>query len=583
MRKTVKALAFGAIAASLVLTAACSANKGTDDTTKPAEAQAFVIDYEGKTVAPRPDVAGAKPGGTVTILEDGELEQWEGGNMYVSNALAYSQLFYRTLVGYIEPEKEGDPLRVVGDLATNAGETTDGGKTWKYTLRDGIKYEDGTPVKADDIKNAIARAFGPHGVEGPQFLMDALDADRAYKGPWDSPNMEVPGVTTEGDKIIKIAYKEPHLETPFLMAFPTTTPVQKAKDSKEGPGAAKFLATGPYKRAEYVAGSKMVLDKNPNWDPKTDPIRKQYVDKINYDWTSTAQVQTDRLVAANGGDANAVMVDNVPPTQIPSVRANADVMKRVFSAPNQYVYYVDINTQRVKDVDIRRALNYATNRDAYIKAVGGSDVATPATTVMSPVTPGYKKFDAYPSLADGQGDVEKAKKLLEGKNIASQKFVFCTANTPTNQTVGAVLIESWKRAGFDVTLKLIDRAAYYTTIGKKDIECDFMSAAWGQDYPDSDTVLGTILDGKKIKDAGNSNYAYFNEPTINDKLQKLREMVDRGKAAKEYGDLDQEIMEKFAPLVPLRYGRTFSIAGPNVGNTRLNQFSQFDLNAVFVK
>jgi peptide/nickel transport system substrate-binding protein len=582
VRKTVKALAFGAVAASLVLTAACSANKGSDDTGKQAEAAVFKIDYEGKAVTPRAEIPGAKPGGTITILEDGEPEHLDGPNIYVSNALSYSQLFHRALTGYIEPSKEGDPLQVVGDLATNAGVTTDGGKTWTYTLRDGIKFEDGSPITAADVKYGISRAFSSQGTEGPQFLQSALDADGKYKGPFVDPTGEVPGVTTQGDKVLKFTFKEPHLELPFLVAFPTVTPVQKAKDTKEK-YETEWQSTGPYKRSEYVPGSKLVLEKNPNWDPKSDPIRKQYVDKIIWDFTSTAQVQTDRLVAANGGDANAVMVDNVPPTQIASVSGNAEVMKRVHTGPNQYVYYLDINMTRIKDVDIRRALNYAIDRDAYIKAVGGPDVASPATTVTSPVTPGYKKFDAYPSLADGHGDVEKAKKLLEGKNIASQKYVFCTANTPTNQTVGAVIIESLKRAGFDITLKLIDRAAYYTTIGKKGIDCDLMSAAWGQDYPDQETVLGTILDGSKIKDSGNNNYSYFDEPSINAKLKQYREMADRGAAAKLYGDLDQEIMEKFAPMVPLRYGRNFTIAGPNVGNTFLNQFSQFDLTTAFVK
>jgi len=583
VRNTVKALAFGALAVGVAMSAACTKTNEGGDSGKKAEAAQFIVDYKGDTPTPAPEVAGAKPGGTITVVQEADFEHLDPTQIYVSNALNYSQLFYRTLTTYIETGKDGDPLKLVGDLATNAGETTDGGKTWKYTLRDGLKYEDGSPITTKDIAYTVSRSFGQYGAQGPQFIQAALDAKYGKDGGYTGPTAEkpyAPGVSTPDDKTIIFTFETPHLEVPYLVAFPTTAPIPAAKDTKEKYDR-EFVSSGPYKRKSYVAGSKLVLEKNPNWDAKTDPLRHQYVDSFVFDMSADPKAQTDRVVAASGADAAAVMMDNVPPDTIPTVKANAEAMKRVYTGPNQYVYYMNINTTRVTDVDVRRALNYAFDRDAYIKALGGPDVADPATTIQSPVLPSYKKFDVYPSLPDGHGDVEKAKKLLEGKTVG--KLTWCLSNTTANQGVAAVMVESFKRAGFDLTTKFIERSAYYDTVGVKGVDCDLISSAWGQDYPDSQSVLGVLMNGDKIVAEGNNNYSYFSEPTVNAKLKELGEMQDRGAAATLYGNLDEQIMKDYAPVVPLRYGRNFTLAGPNVGGTFLNQYSQFDATGIYVK
>ncbi len=583
MRKTVKALALGAIATSLVLTAACSANKGTDQEKDTAKEQNFIVDYKGDVKGPRAEVAGAKTGGTITILKAACFEHLDPQQIYVSDALSYGPLVHRSLTGYVETGVEGEPMKLVGDLATNAGTTTDNGKTWTYTLRDNIKFEDGTAITSKDVAYGIARSFGQFGVQGPQFLQAALDAKFGAEGGYAGPStgdLKVPGVTTPDDKTIKFEFATPQVALPYWLAFPTSTPVPAAKDTKEKYDF-EFVSSGPYKRAELVPDTRIVFEKNPAWDPNSDPIRKQYVDKFVFDCTTDAKTQTDRMSAANGPDAAAIMTGNVPPDQIPVVKGNAELMKRVGSAPNQYVYYLNINTTRVTDVDVRRALNYAFDRDAYLKAVGGYDIANPASTITSPVNPAFLEFDAYPSKSDNHGDIDKATKLLEGKTVPT--LTLCTANTATNQKVAAVLQESFKRANITVTPKFIPSGDYYTTVGRKGIDCDLITSAWGQDWADGQSVLGVLMDGAQIKAEGNNNYSYFNDAAVVAKLKELREMADRGAAQKGYGELEKQIMEQHAPLIPLRYGRTFGIYGPNVGNTFLNQFSQFDLLAAYVK
>jgi peptide/nickel transport system substrate-binding protein len=277
------------------------------------------------------------------------------------------------------------------------------------------------------------------------------------------------------------------------------------------------------------------------------------------------------------------MESNVSPSLIATVKSNTELMTRVDASATPFVSYMWINTTRVTDVDVRRALNYAHNRDAYIKAVGGYDVAVPATTVMAPIVPGYKEFDIYkPDNGGNEGDVEKAKALLAGKTVPRLKF--CFANTPTNQTVMATIQANLGRAGFQFVSNPIDPSNYFDVTGRKDTDCDMMSSGWGQDWPDGESTLGVLMDGSLIVEEGNNNYAYFTEPSVIAELKRLREATDRGTVATDYGALDERIMRDFAPVVPLRYLRNFSIYGPKVGNAPMSPlWAHFQLTGVYVK
>jgi peptide/nickel transport system substrate-binding protein len=306
------------------------------------------------------------------------------------------------------------------------------------------------------------------------------------------------------------------------------------------------------------------------------------VDTFTFEYGVDANAATNRLKAASGGDATALIDTNVAPELIPDIKADSAVMQRVATGPTPFVTYLYINTTLVTDLATRQALNYAHNRDAYIKAVGGFDVAQPATTIMAPIVPGYKNFDIYKATNGGnEGDVDKAKELLAGK---TPRLVYCFANTPVNQTVTATIQANLKRAGFDFATKPIDPATYYTTVGKKNTDCQIMQGGWGQDFPDGESTLGVLMDGSKIVDEGNNNLSYFNDPGVVAELKRLREASDRGSVAADYGNLDEKIMRDFAPIIPLRYLRNFFIAGPNVGNVFLSPlFAHYNLTGAYVK
>jgi peptide/nickel transport system substrate-binding protein len=559
VRYRAKALVVCALAVGLAASG-CSKNAGNSGggSGGPGPAAApIIIDTKGEVPAPAPEIPGAKPGGTIFWLEDGAPEHLAPQQAYVSDSLQIEQLLFRHLTMYIEDPNNG-PLKLVGDLATNTGETSDGGKTWTYHLRDGIKFEDGTPITAKDIAFGIAQSMGDGGAQGPQYLPNALNPKRD----WTPDKGDVPpGVTVVDDKTIKFTFEQPHPEMPFLAAEPTSTPVPKAKyDGTRY--EADFVASGPYMRdGVYDQTTKLTLKKNPYWDPKTDPIRHQYADKFVFDFNGGDRNQmTQRMIADQGDDQFALAYYNVANANISQVQGDPNLLKRTGSAATPYANFVDINTERVTDLKVRQALNYAFDRGAWITALGGSTAAAPGTTIMAPTLPGYKNYDAYPS-ADGHGDVDKAKALLAGQ---TPSLTYCFANTATQQQYAAVLQSALQRAGFKIGLNPIDRSSYYTTVGTRGTTCDLIRYGWGADYPDGQSTMDVLLNGKYLVPKGNQNDSYLNDPATNAALDALNLEPDRAKAATAYGELDQKVMTDLAPLIPTDYTRAFIMRGSKV-------------------
>ena len=520
-----------------------------------------VIDTAGTAVTPAPEVPGARRGGTLHWLQDGSPGHFDPQQIYDALDLS-TALFFRTLTGYIE-DPAGGGLRVVGDLATNAGESSDGGRVWTFHLRSGIAFDDGTTIRSVDIAYAVARSFSVYGENGPHYLQLALDPAGTYAGPYNGGG-PAPGVSTPDDQTIVFTFADPHPELPFVVAMPTTSPVPQARDT----GAdyeQTWVSSGPYRRRAAVPGESLELERNPYWNPASDPIRHQYPDFVSFDWTASRADQTDRVRLGQGEDAAAVMTANVSADQIPAVQADPALLARTLVGPTPTARYLNINTARVTDVSVRRALNIAFDRAALVDALGGSAVATPSTTILAPTVPGYRSYNAYP--AGAHGDPARARQLLRG---ARPQLTMCFPDTTDETQSAGVVRDGLQRAGFRITLRAIDVDAYYTIIGTRGTTCDLMSTAWVADFPDGDSTLRVTLDGNLIGDAGNINFSYFDAPAVNAGLEWLAARPDRTAIAPAYGFADELIMAGYAPLIPTVYVNVFSLYGPQVGGVFLS-------------
>jgi peptide/nickel transport system substrate-binding protein len=497
-------------------------------------------DTAGTAPVPAPAVEGAAAGGTIHLLTQLPLGSLDPRAISSPDALATATaLLHRTLTSYAE-DRQGAEL--VGDLATDTGHSPDGGRTWTFTLRPGLLFADGSPVTSADIAYGIARSFAP-GSLAPRFLQTYLDPARRYRGPGGG---RVPGVSTPDARTIRFSFADPHPDLPLVAALPVTTPVPAGRDS--------WVATGPY---QVKPGSPGTLVRNPRWDPRTDPIRHQYPDQFVVEPGISALSQSQRVLADDGPDQTAVAFGQVPPSLLPQLTAVAGARDRVLAGLTPATRFVAINTRRVPDLALRRALNYAFDRAAYLRALGGPSAGAPATTVLSPVLPGHRDFDAYPGP-----DPARAKSLLAGR---SPGLNYCFPSTPVGEAAAVAVRSALVRAGFRIVLVPLAAAHYGAVIAASSTSCDLSATGWSADLPHPSAVLPPLFASSRIRPQASGNVSFLAADDLDEQLRILSTAPDPVGSAEGFGRLDERIMREFAPVIPAVYERCYTLTGSRVG------------------
>jgi peptide/nickel transport system substrate-binding protein len=566
---------------ALALLAGCTKNTGDSGgagTTDGASAAGTVTVVDNAT-GPAPAVAGAKPGGKITVYFLADFDHLDPAQNFIAQQQVATRLIYRGLTAFRE---YADGRReLVGDLATNTGVTTDGGKTWTYTLRDGITYEDGRPITSQDIAYGIARSFSPALPNGAkyiqQWLVNDIKYNATYKGPYDGGAQMPPNVETPDAKTIVFKFAVAHPDMPYAGTLATSTPVPKDKDTKVDYDNRPF-ASGPYKIAAYERGQRLVFVKNDKWNPTSDPIRHQYPDTIQFVFNPNGALLSERVLADQGEDAAAVLWAAVTPDVLPRVMNDSAARARTVRGPSIYVWYLAINNLRVPDLTVRQALNFGFDRAGFVKLYG-ADYGDPATTILSPSVAGYSAYNAYDGGA--AGDTTKARAMLGGKKVP---LVYAYVNTPRQQKFAAFIKANLDAAGFAITLQPQPGDQFITTIAKKDNPYHLYLQGWGADWPSGSTVIPPLFDGRSIQAEGNQNFTYFNDAAVNAHIDSIMAEPDLAKAAPMWGALDRLILEKHAPVVPVFYQKWLGLFGSKVGGAYVSpSYGTTGLDNIFVK
>ncbi len=566
MRPRIAIATFGALAVIASL-GACSSNKGTDtSSSSDSKKQSGAIATDPKdSQGPAKEISGASKGGTINILQEDDYEHLDPQRTYVVQAFAIEQLFSRTLTSF--KEDGSGKLLLVGDLATDAGtDVNKDCKTWKYTLKSGLKFEDGSPITAKDVAYGIARSFSPNLSEGPHYIQQWLAGDvtynKSYKGPYDGAPTTPPNLEVSGDNGLTFKFNSPHCDLPFAATM-STAPVPQAKDTKVDYDNRPF-ASGPYKIKKYTRGTSLELERNQYWDAKTDPLRHAYPDTYMVTFGPDDQQQAERVLADNGVDQTAIAQAPVPQQVLPSVLSNSSAMKRATQGTTPFVYYLAVNVQRVPDLNVRKALSYAVDRGGLIQLLGGPPAGEPATTMLSPATIGYKKYDAFPAGANG--NPEKAKELLGNKRV---KLTFGFRNNAQGQKIAPFMKESLGKAGFDIALQPVDAGNYFSLLGRKANPWDFYLTDWAADWPSGAAVLPPLFDGRAFADEGNIDTSYFDNPGIDSEMDEISKLPV-SEAASKWAALDEKVTSTYAATVPMYYKKSLSLNGSKVGGVVLS-------------
>ncbi|MFG2728899.1 ABC transporter substrate-binding protein [Streptomyces canus] len=548
MRRSALAAVAAIGSASLLLSACSKADDNGGDESKSAGANAATKGVVN---------ASTQKGGTVTYELSDVPDSFDPGNTYYAYMYNLSRLYARPLMTF-KPGAGEEGNTLVPDLAEKAGEPSDGGKTWTYKIRSGLKYQDGTAITSKDVKYAVERSNFARDVLslGPNYFQQFMEGGKEYKGPYKDKSAEgLKSIETPDDNTIVFKLNRAFQEFDYLVATPQTAPVPQAKDT--GIDYIKsIVSSGSYKFQSYDEGKQAVLVRNDNWDPKTDPLRKQYPDKIVVKLKVNPET-IDQDVQA--GDAIDLAGTGVQAATQAKVVNDANLKANTDNTYGGRLVYMAINNQVAPfdKVECRKAVEYAVDKVSVQTAEGGPIRGDIATTVLPPDIPGYQKADVYATTGN-KGDVAKAKEQLKacGKSSINTN-ISARSDRPQEIDAATAIIASLKKVGINASLKQYPSGKYFTDYAgvptfdkKQNIGLHMMQ--WGADWPSGYGFLQQILHGDAIGASGNTNLSYLNDKQINETLEKAIATEDDTARNALYAQIDKRAMD-LAALVPLTY------------------------------
>jgi len=447
--------------------------------------------------------------------------------------------------------------KVVPALAKSMPKISDGGKAYTLTLRKGLKYSDGTPVKASDFKTSIERLFKVN--SGGSFFYETIVGAEKFA---ETKQGGIPGIKTDDTTgKIEIDLTGPRgtftneLGMLFAAVLPAGTP---AKNLTADPPP----ATGPYMITKVEPGRSWSYARNPYWakanGPAIDTVSAGHVDKIEIkvvrnDSTQVNEIERDKadwMQTPIAADEYNKVKDKYEGTQF-----------RVEHPINLYLFWMNTEKAPFDDLKVRQAVNYAIDPAALERIYAGSLAAT--HQILPEGMPGHEPFDLYPH------NMAKAKQLIKEANPADRNITVWTDNESPNNEAGAYYEGVLNELGFNAKLKEINGDNYYTIIGNEstpDLDTGWLS--FYEDYPHPNDFFQAMFSGESIAPTGNTNLSRIDEPKLNAKIAKLDEEPLGPEQEAEYAALDREFME-LAPIVPY---------GTNTVPTFVN--SEIDLSKV---
>ena len=571
-----KATAALALATALALGAsACSSNSKSDNGGSKGG------NTQGTAIAKDAALTGIvnpsdKKGGTVVMENSDVPDSLDPGNTYYGWVQNFSRLYARTLLTF-KPAAGKDGLTVVPDLATGLGKASPDAKTWTYTIRPGLKYDDGTPITTKDIKYAIERSnFAPEALSnGPTYFKAYLAGGDSYKGPYKDKNPNgIASIETPNDTTIVFHLAKPFADFDYLATFSQTAPVPQSKDT--GADYVKHIvASGPYKFASYEDNVGADLVRNPQWSQASDPVRKALPNEIKIKFKVNATTIDNNLIAGNDTvDSGGTGVQSNTQAKVigPKYSKNTDDS---YAGATSYLA-INPNVAPYNNADCRKAIEYAIDKVSVQTAIGGPVKGDVATTLLPPTVNGYSKFDEFPT-PDNKGDVTKAKAALTacGKPGGFTTNLTARSDRPAEMAEATAIQNSLKQVGITANIKSFPAGKYFSNFAGvpsyvHDHQLGLMLTAWGADWPTGYGFLDQIVDGSAIKPSGGNNLQELNDKNVNAALAAAIANTDAAARTKAWGDIDKMVVDT-ATVVPLIYRKNLLYRPESATNVTVTQ------------
>ena len=461
---------------------------------------------------------------------------------------------------------------VVGGQA-ESWETSEDGLTWTFTMRDGLKWSDGTDLNAKDFEYSFKRMVDPNTaapyaetclgmIDGFEEAAGFPDADG---NPTAEPNPDALNVKASDDgKTLTIVLSYPCSYFDKMAAFAAMSPVQQATVEANGDSwctsADTFVSNGPYMITDWTPSERIVLSKNPNyvggWDSS----------KIVSDTITLLLLEDSSASFAAYNSGEAVLIKDVPTDEIPSLTKAED-------GGDFYVdtilgtYYVSLNLQRdaFKDAKVRKALSLAIDRDYVANTI----MQGTYTTADSIVGPGIVDESGYfhdngnaPYIsADYEANLAEAKKLLEEAGYPNGEgyptIEYSTNDAGYHVPLAEYLQQAWGDLGITLTINKMEWSSF--TPARRAGEYDVARNGWVMDYNDPSNMLDLFCTSN-----GNNDGKYAN-PDFDAAIDASR-VADSAEHFAQLHKAEDILMEDMGCL-PIAYYNDYWLQSPTLKGT----------------
>ncbi len=470
--------------------------------------------------------------GTATVLMGTPPDSLDPGLGATTQSYEATWIAYTGLVTYAHAEGEAGTKLIPG-LAQSLPSVTNGGKTYTFTLRRGLVYSNGAPVRASDFAHAVERAI-KLGWNSKSFLTEnivgaeAFDAGRASS---------ISGIrTNDATGTIAIDLVAPY--GPFLnvLAFPAAgfvpgnTPIENlANDPPPG--------VGPYEIEDVVPNKSFAMVRNPYWAKEAIPgIPAGHVN-VDVRIVSNNQAEAEQVLdnSADVFDYN----DTIPPTLLAQVESQAK--ERYAKEPTVSGEYFFLNTKEApfSNALAREAVTYALNRQALQRLDSG--MLDPACFFLPAGMPGHPSGKCPYGEPTAEPNIAKARELVRQAGLVGAPVTVWGGSRAPHKEFVDYYASMLNAIGFKATEKIVADAQYYQTIGNISNKVQTGWLSYSQDFPNP-LDFYQLLDAKSISPQENHNQSQVDDPHIQSELaslgpvpsSQLSTVVGRWQALDEY-------------------------------------------------
>jgi peptide/nickel transport system substrate-binding protein len=523
---------FSAVLALVLIAAGCGGGGGKKGTTTTAAGAGG----KGGTLT---TVANAAPSGSPDPQVNYTLQEW--------------QWLIFTHDGLVAFKRVGGAAgtKLVPDLAESIPKPTNGGKTWTFKLRSGIKFSNGQTLTGKDVLATFERLFkignSPNAgtwynvIEGADACIKTAKTCDLSKGIVVNGNTVTFHLTTADPEFLD------KLGVPFAFILPASTPPKNVNIPPPGTGPYKWVQFSPTKQMKVVRNTffkEWSKDAQPAGNP--DVIVQKFGLSVEAEVTQVEQNQADWIFD--------------PP---PADRLNELGTKfadRVHINPLTAILYFAFNV-REKPFDnlmARQAVNLATDRNALVKIYGGPKLAQPTCQILPPNFPGYEPYCPYtknPGSGKWTGpDLAKAKQLVAQSGTKGATVKVNTDTTDVDKAFGLYFVGLLNKLGYKASLQALSSDIQYPYVQNSKNHVQFAYSSWYQDYPAASDFLNILLGCGSFHPGSNSspNIAEFCDKGIQAQMDKAGKVgiTDPEAGNKIWAQVDKKVTDQ-APWVAM--------------------------------